>query len=409
MAPSGTTPAGLLDCSNEDSTELRRKMLGHHRTFEKAMTPPVRIAYFVHDVADPAVARRIAMLRAANVEITLLGYNRDRSAPEWVGGVPVITLGRFADGDLFSRILAVAKAMVRAPRLARMVGDTDATMARNLEALAVAVITRRFVKRKVPLTYEILDIHWLLTDTGWKGKMVRVAERFLLQACSLVITSSPAFIREHLHRYGRDLPKVMLVENKVLDLSARLPSPSVRAPGPPWRIGWFGRLRCRKSLNFLVDLVQAANGRLELDLRGWVEKPIRDVFDAAVASSPHIRYGGHYDYADLPEIYGQVHFAWSVDFFEEGQNSTMLLPNRIYEGVANGAVPVAIRSVETGRWLVRHEIGLTGDNLAEIGQELMSMTSERFRMLTSVQTLLPATTFVAGKADCFELVAGMTS
>ncbi|UZF94394.1 glycosyltransferase [Bosea sp. NBC_00550] len=372
------------------------------------MTKPVRIAYFVHDAADPAVARRIAMLRAANGEITLFGFNRDRSAPDTVGGIPVIPLGRFADGDFLSRILAVSWAMARSPRLAGMIGDADAILARNLEALTVAAMVRRFAKHKPPLTYEILDIHRLLSNLGWKGKAVRLVERVLLGRCSLVITSSPAFVREHLRRYGRHLPEVMLVENKVLDPSGRLPAPAFRAAGPPWRVGWFGRLRCIKSLNALVELVRAAKGLLELDLRGWIELPIRDRFDAAIASSPHIKYGGHYSYADLPAIYGQVHFAWSVDFFEEGQNSTLLLPNRIYEGLANGAVPIAIGSVETGRWLARRGIGLVGEDLTEIARKLETMTPKHYDTLTAAQARLPAANFVTGEAECVELVARMT-
>src|SRR5690606_41192729 len=54
-----------------------------------------------------------------------------------------------------------------------------------------------------------------------------------------------------------DLP-VMLLENKVLDLggSQDVVSCGPRLPdsGVPWRIGWFGALRCRRSLAMLCDL-----------------------------------------------------------------------------------------------------------------------------------------------------------
>jgi succinoglycan biosynthesis protein ExoL len=43
-----------------------------------------------------------------------------------------------------------------------------------------------------------------------------------------------------------------------------------------------------------------------------------------------------------------------MDFYETPGNSDWLLPNRLYEGSVYGAVPIALASVESGRWLTRH-------------------------------------------------------
>ena len=54
------------------------------------------------------------------------------------------------------------------------------------------------------------------------------------------------------------------------------------------------------------------------------------------------QFGGPYrNPEDLPELYGDVHFCWTLDYYEEGQNSAWLLPNRVYEGTLYGAVPIA--------------------------------------------------------------------
>ena len=42
---------------------------------------------------------------------------------------------------------------------------------------------------------------------------------------------------------------------------------------------------------------------------------------------------------------GDVHFTWAIDFYEAGANSDWLLPNRLYEGGAHGAVPIALAGV----------------------------------------------------------------
>ena len=56
-----------------------------------------RIAYLVHDLNDPAVARRIAMLRTAGADVAVAGFHRGARAPDAVAGAPATDLGRTAD------------------------------------------------------------------------------------------------------------------------------------------------------------------------------------------------------------------------------------------------------------------------------------------------------------------------
>ena len=67
--------------------------------------------------------------------------------------------------------------------------------------------------------------------------------------------------------------------------------------------------------------------------------------------------------SDLPRLYGDMHFAWAVDFYEAGSNSDWLLPNKLYEAGLFGAVPIACRDVATGAWLAERGVGvlLEGD------------------------------------------------
>ena len=116
------------------------------------------------------------------------------------------------------------------------------------------------------------------------------------------------------------------------------------AAGEPWKIGWFGALRCRKSLELLAAFTRQMDGRFEVVLRGRPAYSEFDDFDGLVAAEPYIRFAGPYrNPEDLAAIYGEVHFSWAIDFFEEGLNSSWLLPNRLYEGCRFGAVPIAMR------------------------------------------------------------------
>ena len=135
------------------------------------------------------------------------------------------------------------------------------------------------------------------------------------------------------------------------------------ADGEAWKIGWFGALRCRKSLALLAAFTRRMDGRFEVVLRGRPAYSEFDDFDRLVAAEPHIRFAGPYrNPEDLAAIYGEVHFCWAIDFFEEGLNSRWLLPNRLYEGCRFGAVPIAMRSTETGRFLADRHLGLLLDD-----------------------------------------------
>ncbi len=317
---------------------------------------PMRLVYFVHDLGDPAVGRRLDMLRAHVASAVVIGFHRDAVPPQKVAGWPAIALGRTADARLRQRVLSVLRARAMLHRLRPHFVGATVIMARQLEMLALARSARNAV-----LAYECLDIHRLMVAPSMVGAALRRIEAHLLRGTDLLIVSSPAFIREHLAPlHGAALPRVCLVENKVLrtDLAAA-PAPVMKPSGPPWRIGWYGVLRCRRSLELLAGLTRALPGQVVVDLCGRPALSAIPDFHARVAAEPGLRFHGAYDRRhDLPAIYRDAHFTWAIDFYEADANSRWLLPNRLYEGGLHGAVPIALASVETGRWLAARDAGV---------------------------------------------------
>src|SRR6516165_216850 len=98
-----------------------------------------RIAYFVHDLSDPAVHRRIRMLMSGGSSVTPIGFRRSEHAPNVLAGTRAIDLGRTADGMLAMRALSVAAALAALGRMSEQVRGADVILARNLEMLAIAV------------------------------------------------------------------------------------------------------------------------------------------------------------------------------------------------------------------------------------------------------------------------------
>lgn len=299
------------------------------------------------------------MFRAAGAEVQLTGFHRDAPVSP-VDGVVPFDLGRTQDGRLAARAVATVRAMMRAKLLRQRVAGADAIVARNLEMLALA-LRARGRRTDIPVIYESLDIHRLLLGTGVTSRVLRLIEGRLAGRASALITSSPAFLERYFEPISRVRLPPVLVENKVFLTQAedRVPRRPGRRPGP-WRIGWFGAIRCVKSFDLLSRLTRAAGGSVEVVIRGRPTAAVFPDFARQVAGEPFMTFLGPYrNPEDLADIYDEVDFAWAIDFFEEGQNSEWLLPNRLYESGWAGAVPIALRHTATGEWLERRQLGVT--------------------------------------------------
>jgi succinoglycan biosynthesis protein ExoL len=370
-----------------------------------------KVAYFVHDLSDPSVHRRVRMLRAGGAAVVLIGFRRSREPVEAVAGVRTIDIGRTRDQRLARRAVSVVRALAGLGRLAEALDGADAVIARSLEMLPIAVRARKLHAPRATLTHECLDIHRLLLSRRIEGSLLRLFESRLWSDVDLLLTSSPAFVRHYFA--PRQFPSpIRLVENKVLwlDQDARrepLPRPP---PGPPWRIGWFGMIRCRRSLEILRALALEAQGAVEVIIRGRPSDAIFPDFAASLAGSPHLTFGGLYrNPKDLASIYGGIHFNWAIDYYEDGQNSSWLLPNRIYEGSLYGAVPIALARVETASWLGRQGAGVVLDEpiAQRLGDFFRLLDAQAYSRLAGEVASLPRARLVDERSDCRELVSAI--
>jgi succinoglycan biosynthesis protein ExoL len=372
----------------------------------------LHVLYLVHDLSDPAVRRRVIMLQAGGATVTLAGFRRTVH-PETaaVDGLSPIDLGPTKDGKFAQRLMAIAKAALSLRAKLKGIQKPDIIIGRNLEMLALAKRARTLLSADIPVVYECLDIHRLLLGQNKVSKAMRSAERALGRNAALLMTSSPAFVRDYFQRLGQIDAPVMLLHNKVLELADRpvdvQSSDVTTSRGEPWTIGWFGALRCRKSLELLAEFARRMEGRYEVVLRGRPAYSEFPDFDAFVGAEPHIRFEGVYrNPEDLARIYGEVHFSWAIDFFEEGLNSSWLLPNRLYEGCRYGAVPIAMRQTETGRFLADRHMGLLLDDasVSSLTERLADMDAGSYAAARQKILAEDRGTWVCDLRDCRALV-----
>ena len=128
--------------------------------------------------------------------------------------------------------------------------------------------------------------------------------------------------------------------------------------------------------------------------------------DATVAPMPHVAFAGPYRPDGLAALYGGVHFIWCIDYYEAGANSEWLLPNRLYEGGAHGAVPIARAGTATAARLADLGIGhvLDGDPERALAAFVAAMTPDRYAAMAAAVARVDRTAFVSDAAECRRLV-----
>jgi succinoglycan biosynthesis protein ExoL len=365
----------------------------------------VRLVYFVHNLNDPAVARRLAMLKAAGVETLVAGFWRGSPPPREIEGAKAVALGQSHDARLLHRAFLTVKNALFPSLLPDEVAGADLLMARNLEMLAIAVSASRRMRRP-RVAYEVLDIHRLLLAPNIAGRCLRAVERALMRKVRLLLVSSPAFLREYFERFQFGQIETALLENKILELERGPAEQSgfSLAAGPPWRIGWLGMIRCRRSLEMLCNLARKRPELLEVRIFGRPTRELSQDIDRITPSLPGVMYGGAYAPDDLPALYRQTHFNWAIDYYEENANSLWLLPNRIYEGGRHGVIPLALQGTETARWLAGLGLGASfRDPELELESFLDGLTPERYREMKRACSGAPRAHFAAGQSDCDRL------
>jgi succinoglycan biosynthesis protein ExoL len=362
------------------------------------------VGYLVHDVDDAAVKRRITMLKRANCNVSLYGFKRENlaSAP----GQDALILGSTRDAALLQRALAVLKNLVFRSALKASLADSDVLIARNLEMLVLA----HSLKNGRPVIYECLDIHRTLLGSSFASRLIQKIEDRLVRQSSTIITSSPGFIRNYFDKKPNLAVEIALFENKVLSFDAKSERPVLVKPSPPWTIGWFGMLRCKRTFDTLAQLSTKMPGSIRILIAGKPSLSELPNFHEDLEKHQHMTYVGPYKPENLPDLYAQCHFAWCIDWFEEGLNSAWLLPNRIYEASAQTVVPIAIADVETGVWLKQRNCGLIlENNAANLAVSLLNMTQETYRALQIGMHKVPESDIFATDDECFRLSALLES
>lgn len=348
--------------------------------------PNLRGVYIGVDATNPTLILRIKSFLRAGVQLTAFTFRREKFntafEPDW-DNVP---LGATTDRNYLFRIPALFMALFKMVRHRSTYRAADFIYARNMDLLFLGLWARMLTGSDAKLIYEVEDVQEVFFKATLMGAIFRRLEGWALKKVDLLVVLSPGFLHGYFEPVQGYTGPSFVLENKLqLRDRSEEPTPKGRVwedTTDRWTIGWFGTLRCAKSMALLEDIATALGPRVEIYTRGYPTETGLEPFLQIVDRHANWTHDGEYTIPDdLEEMYGRVHFSWCLDFLDEHGNSPLLLACRMYQGGFYGAVPLVVAESEMDHWLRRADVGHAfGPSYAdEIIQFLKDMTPENYR------------------------------
>lgn len=337
---------------------------------------------FLLSNADNADCRKcIAMLERAGAEVEQLAFRRNDQYLDLPRNSECRLLGEIGSGWNLRRLVRLCKA---APRVRRSLSKANIVFAFGLDMLMLAWIGRLFLRKRPKLAVEILDIRAVMTGGSMKSWMLRCIEKFLMRRVDLLVLTSPAYFTEYFRdRQGIEDVRYLVVENKLVQKEDGITEVQDRTrQDGKIRIGYWGCIRCERSLLVLERAAELGRGRVRVVIRGTLVVPVTAAYIAALEErNPWIEYGGPYSSpSDMPDIYGPVDLIWACYPYSEADtgNYQWARTNRFYEACLFKRPMITQKGTQDDAVNVKEGIGLSVDlSDVDAAAEQISSISDR--------------------------------
>ena len=213
--------------------------------------------------------KRVEIINRLVDQTQVYAFERKGSYPGKKIDFDINKLGEITHVSYFKRFALLVKSINRIRSTAR---KTDVIYTFGLDMLFLGWISRLLSFRKnLRLVYEVGDIREILIGKALINKAARYFEKFLLRYVSVLVVTSEAFYTEYfLKVQNAESLRHYVIENKI-DYDLMSPVRSEEAAEENKKeitIGYFGVLRCARTLEIIKLLAQKGEGKIKIYLRG---------------------------------------------------------------------------------------------------------------------------------------------
>jgi len=355
-----------------------------------------RVLCIVRASTHPLINRRIAMIRNGGFQIEAMGFRRETHQGATTT-YEISHLGVIKPGDHLRRIPTLIKCI---PKLRSALRRSQVVYVFHMDLALLVILSGLGLRR--PTAMEIVDIIPIQTRQGLIGKIVRQIEKLVLSQLDLLILTSTGY-RDYYRTWLKcDVPD-LIIEERIEPSRASVykQHKPVMRPGVPLidrklRIGYYGNIRDRWSLNLLASLCSSSNDRFEIVIAGNVSPKI-PYFDDYLYKNNAIRYLGPFRHPeDIPDLYTSadmilacyrpmIPFGWSH-------------ATRYFEACFFRKPLIVRAGTEAARHVESHEIGhiIEDDDSQSAAQSIGSITPERWLRWQQNMAALPPDVYMQG-------------
>jgi succinoglycan biosynthesis protein ExoL len=286
----------------------------------------MKILFVLPVLSEAYYQKRISKIRKLGVDCSVYGFERDHyKGKSW--DIETVSLGQIKDEQYLVRIFYLFRSL---KKIRKVVKTHDVLYAFNLDVLFLIWMGSLFQKKRKKIIYDVADIRPILIQKGFLPTLMRLIEKLILNQTSLIVVASPAYIKGYFRKIQNVNNEFFVIENKVDEDRIKLDLNNANIPVNKNNItiGYFGGLRCKKSLEFLLMLM-TKNSNLKLILRGFFFRT--EAFKDEFHKLNNVTYKGPFvNPDDLEEMYSSVDLVWSAHMHGE-TNTKWAISNRFYQ------------------------------------------------------------------------------
>ncbi len=268
--------------------------------------PTFRVLFLLPRLTHPSFTRRIDMLERLGYQVEIMAFQRDFDH-ERSPNRPVTSLGHIRHARYLERAPTLIKSI---PKIRSGIRRNQLVYVFHADLALTALIAGLGLRR--PVILGVLDIVPGQVAPGWKGRLTRAVDKFIVERCRLLVLSTSRYRRYYRDWLNVNTPDIVIKEKiESSRTRANRGKESPVLPGSPFvdrplRIGYFSGIRDPWSLEFLACLTRSSRERFEIFLAGVVPSRLHG-FNRFLEENPGIIYRGAFQYpGDLPELYGSV-------------------------------------------------------------------------------------------------------
>ncbi len=227
----------------------------------------------------------------------------------------------------------------------------------GLDNVLIILLYKILFNKQMKIIYEVPDLREFHFSRTILGCVIKYLEKILFKKIDVIIFTSKYYYSNYYKNILTKKTKWLEIENKV-EISKRSLR-KVDVSDKNITIGYFGLLRCEKSLNILIKLAEQ-NNHFKVILRG-IFLPFTLKYLDKIKKLKKIKYLGQYDsIKDFNSMYNSIDIAWIAYPFNKEQfgNHKLAKTNRYYESGFFQTPMIASKGTVDAKRIKEYKMGL---------------------------------------------------